>query len=84
MACALLGTLKEIPHLSPNSSADDSQCGRKRGGLVIAGPGWTGRLAKARDTELDPRRSSDEGSLRPGVKLSHWDLRDGDPQTFAT
>ena len=79
MACALLGAIKEISHL-----ADESQCGRKRGGLVVAGPGGTDRLAKARDTELHPGRPIREGHLRPGFKLSHWDRRDGDPQTFAS
>ena len=79
MACALLGTVKEIPHLT-----NESQRGRKRGGLVVTGPGWTDRPAEVRDTELYPGRPIREGHLRPGFQLSRWDRRDGDPQTFAS
>jgi hypothetical protein len=83
MACALLGTIKEIPYLGPNSRTDENQCGRERSGFVVTGPGRTDRPAKARDTALHLASPIREGQLRPGIKLSHSDCRDGDLQTFA-
>ena len=84
MACALLGTFKEISHLGPNSRTDENERGRKRGGFVVAGPGWTDRPAKARDTALHLANPPREGHLRPGIKLAHSNRRDGDLQTFAS
>ena len=84
MADALLGTLKEIPHLNPNSRAGENQCGRERSGFVVAGPGRTDRPAKARDTALHLASFIREGHLRPGIKLSHSDCRDGDLQILAS
>jgi hypothetical protein len=84
MACALLGTTKEISHLGPNSRTDEKQCGRERGGFVVAGPGWTDRPAKARDTALHLASPLREGHLRPGIKLARSDRRDGDLQVFAS
>jgi hypothetical protein len=84
MADALLGTLEEISYLGPNSHTDENQCGRERGGFVVAGPGRTDRPAKARDTALHLASLIREGHLRPGVKLSHSDCRDGDLQILAS
>ena len=78
MACALLGTVKEIPYL-----VGKDQCGRERGGFVVARPRWPDRSAKARDAALQVASLIGEGHLRPGIKLSYSDRGDGHLQTFA-
>jgi hypothetical protein len=84
MARALLGAIKEVPYLGADSRTDENQCGSERGGFVVTGPGRTDRPAKACDTALHLASPFRERHLRPGIKLSHWDGRDGDLQIFAS